>query len=1314
MKAVHKECFKRRMFLMISVIVIIMLASCLAYADTEDPYEGTCGNGVYWYVEDTNLSIWGEGAMDDYLYTSALKPWQHFASDIRQIRIGEGVTHIGSGAFTEMTKVSSVSIDNTVTSIGDDAFIGLSKLTKIDLPSGLTEIGDNCFAGTGLKSITIPGGVTKISECAFANCKDLAEVTIGDGVKIIGNQAFSYSSIKSVSIPDSVSEIEEYAFNGSKNLSSVDIGKGLKKIGLEAFVDCPALKRLKIPPNVTDIGNKAFGFTQDIESLEYSLLEGARIYGYSGTAAERYASESGLDFVALNVGDEIVWSLSDGVLKIRGLGPMTEEAESAPWLSDASSITSVVIEDGITSISEEAFSGCSNLESCEIPDTVMSIGNGAFKNCFKLASIAIPNTINSIGEYTFFSCTSLTEVSIPRSVKAIGTAAFSGCSNLTSVRIRPDLQSIGNAAFLACDSLKTITLSRTDVEIGDRAFGYVLMNGEDYFADPDFTIYGFRGSTAETYATSNGVIFEELEAHEFSDGLYWKLNSEGVLTISGNGTMDDYITEQATGNFEPPWYSDRDSIESILIEEGVQNIGSYAFNLYKNLSSVSIPGSVKSIGDYAFSGYNLKHNKIATITIPEGVESIGDYAFNYCSEMASIYLPSTLKKLGEGCFAYTSKLERLDLSGTKVKVIPTEFVYSSGVQYIFFPDDLKTIEGSAFNLSKLKELNIPESVTSVGGGICYKCTSLSKANLPSNLTSVPSGVFSNCQSLREFVIPENATSIGSYAFEKCYSLISVANIENISSIGEHAFDRCSRLNGLTLSDKLTEIDDYTFYGSGIEKISIPDGVTRIGEGAFGLTDKLVTLELPEGLKSLGYEAFRGSAIQIIGISTESGQGNELPAKLKEIPCGCFQSCDKLRSIIIPEEVTIINCSAFASCYNLDEVVFKGNKLETIDYDAFRFSGLLAFDMPDSVNEVGRAAFMDCEKMTEIELSDSLTTLTASICNNCDTLETVRLGSNTESISSSSFMLCPKLSTIYVPASLRYVSSDAFSGCDALYGEAGGNVYYDGIESEWITLKENNSGSREFFESVIHLRDIVDISHAKVTGIEDEYHYNGRAHTPEPVVNDGDTVLVKDKDYTVTYKNNTHGGTATITIKGIHYYKGSITVKFTITPIKMTPVVKLSKKSFVYNGKVQKPTVKATNTLGAEFSTADYTVSFDPGCKAIGTYTVKITMKRDYTGWNTKIFKINPPKVTGFKVTSPKANKIKVTFNKASGGVNYQIAYKLKSASKWTTKNVTGTSKTFDKFKGGKTYQVKVRAYKKVKGTTYYGAWTAIKSLKVKK
>lgn len=133
------------------------------------------------------------------------------------------VTTIGEGAFSNCSKLTSITIPNTVTTIGSDAFNHCTSLTSVNIPDGVTKIEIDAFCYcSSLTSITIPDSVTSIGDGAFYQCYSLTSVTISNGVTTIGDSAFDRcTSLTSVTIPNSVTSIGQSAFDNCTNLTSV-------------------------------------------------------------------------------------------------------------------------------------------------------------------------------------------------------------------------------------------------------------------------------------------------------------------------------------------------------------------------------------------------------------------------------------------------------------------------------------------------------------------------------------------------------------------------------------------------------------------------------------------------------------------------------------------------------------------------------------------------------------------------------------------------------------------------------------------------------------------------------------------------------------------------------------------------------------------------------------------------------------------------------------------------------------------------------------------------------------------------------------
>ena len=244
---------------------------------------------------------------------------------------------------------------------------------------------------------------------------------------------------------------------------------------------------------------------------------------------------------------------------------------------------------------------------------------------------------------------------------------------------------------------------------------------------------------------------------------------------------------------------------------------------------------------------------------------------------------------------------------------------------------------------------------------------------------------------------------------------------------------------------------------------------------------------------------------------------------------------------------------------------------------------------------------------------------------------------------------------------------------------------------------------------------ISISKASVTLSTSTYAYDGKTKTPSVTVKVNGKTLKKGTDYTVSYSNNTKVGTATVKITGKGNYTGSVSKTYSIkNNFKKATVSGISTKAFTGNNITQSITVKCNGkTLK---NGTDYTVSYSNN-KNIGTATVKITGKGSYTGTITKTFKINPAKQEIQKLTA-KSKAFFVDWAQKGSATGYEIQYatnsKFTSAKKVTITNKKTDKTTISKLSGKKKYYVRVRSYTTVKGTKYYGAWSASKSVTTKK
>ena len=239
-------------------------------------------------------------------------------------------------------------------------------------------------------------------------------------------------------------------------------------------------------------------------------------------------------------GDGVTWSLDNGELTISstgsGTGVMTTyHGDDMPWYSEVGSITSVVIESGVTTIGDCSFYGCSYLSTVTIPATVTSIGECAFYNCTSLTTVTIPASVTTIG-YEAFCSTGLTSINIPASVTYIGSEAFYQCSNLATVTLNSN-PNIRLRAFddLASGATVTMNLTANEGETGE--YWMTFFNNQ----------YNFQAD-ANTQVFKVALSGTDLTLNEVTDGIVTKNTPVVLKTTATGGNLVMTLTTTASSD----------------------------------------------------------------------------------------------------------------------------------------------------------------------------------------------------------------------------------------------------------------------------------------------------------------------------------------------------------------------------------------------------------------------------------------------------------------------------------------------------------------------------------------------------------------------------------------------------------------------------------------------------------------------------------------------------------------------------------------------------------------------------------------------
>lgn len=343
------------------------------------------------------------------------------------------------------------------------------------------------------------------------------------------------------------------------------------------------------------------------------------------------------------------------------------------------SVTSVTIPNGVTTIGDAAFMGCNILTSVIIPNSVTSIGSYAFNDCPCLVSVNIPDSVNSIGDSAFRYCTSLTNINIPNSLNRIGNSMFDSCYSLVSVTVGSNVTSIGHYAFYSCRRLITVNIPDNVTSIGDYAFYSCEKISSINIPDNVTSI----GANAFDGCTSlSGLSIGKGLASIGNRALYSCTSLSSITVDPSNPNYSSDVNGVLFNKNKTTLiqYPVGRTAYSYAIPESVTNIQSLAFHLCQNLVSITILNSLTSIGDQAFySCVNL-----VNISMPNGVAAIGNYAFFACYQLTSITIPS-VNWIGEYAFANCIRLTRAIFKGNAPSAYSSSFA-NTNTQILYYPE----------------------------------------------------------------------------------------------------------------------------------------------------------------------------------------------------------------------------------------------------------------------------------------------------------------------------------------------------------------------------------------------------------------------------------------------------------------------------------------------------------------------------------------------------------------------------------------------------------------------------------------------------
>ena len=482
---------------------------------------------------------------------------------------------------------------------------------------------------------------------------------------------------------------------------------------------------------------------------------------------------------------------------------------------------------------------------------------------------------------------------------------------------------------------------------------------------------------------------------------------------------------------------------------------------------------------------------------------------------------------------------------------------------------------------------------------------------------------------------------------------------------------------------VTKIGAYSFYDNEyVKSIVIPSTVREIEKSGIciGVDTSRTTMTIDSANPYLVikdnvlYSKDMTKLIYILNM--DSVKSFIVPSTVKTIGASAFEYCRALTSVTIPSGVTTIEDSAFASCESLTSITIP-DTATTLGTRLFNdCDNLKTATLPKKIVSADSSWwFNGCQKLTSVNIPQNLTSIGQGMFYGCTNLIKITVPDTVTSIGSMAFMGVG-VSSLIIPKNVKSIDSAAFYGCSKLTSI----TLPDGLEKIGI----------QAFNRLTKLKTITIPKKAKVVVEEGQGDFYGEFYESTNL-----TVRCFAGSPMETYLknwNNNHSDAAWKTkYQVIHPdFKGC-----TFTA---------DKAVFGYTGKAKAPTVTIKDGSYTLKQGTDYTLTYKNN-KNIGTGTITVTGKGDYTGTKNLSFTIIPSNVGGFKAAATSASAVKLSWNKVSGAQGYIVYQYNTSTKKWVRIAKTGNVNTYTvkSLKAGTTYKYAVKAYKTVSGKDYTSA-----------
>lgn len=685
-------------------------------------------------------------------------------------------------------------------------------------------------------------------------------------------------------------------------------------------------------PQNTDLGLSYFINDNEVQIIDYvgeeqSIIIPQSIEGHQVTSMDGFSSKDYYDITSMEIPASVININNNIFYGLRGVTNIIVDADNPKY----------ICEDGILYNIDKTeiikFLAGKKLEEYTVPAEIKKIGERAFYECRELLSLKIEDGVEEIDSLAFCGCANLNTIEVPNSVNNIAENAFD-CSgynltiygekdsyievyaqvhNINFVDINAEPEPEEEVDFEYYEGTDTITVNKytgnsPDVVIPEKIKGKLVTEINlgtfgKYSYITSITIPSGVSEISKYTLTGmkyleNIIVDENNQTYSSVDGVL--LNKEKTELIaypiakkSEQYTIPNGVTKIDRYSFDGE-FADNISLETVVIPQSVNNIGTIAFFCVKNLQAFVVDENNQTYSSE--DGILFSKDKKTLVKYPAGkdgdsyiinsnVQNIGDNSFEYCQYLEEIVVPDGVKKIGNWAFANEKVLQKLKISYTVTEISLSEPISSQNENFVLYVYDnseaLKfaqnrninyeiieeedysnftyTIQNGEVTIKQYKgnEINVKipskinrKPVTKIGISAFGCCYDIESITIPDGVTEIGNSAFCYCSSLKSINIPEGVVKIDNSAFRDCKNLENLVLPDSINEIGKFAFYGCEKFTDVLLPPNVTEINEST-YGScfGLTEVVIPDRITKLGKYAFFNCSNLKKITLPDGLKN---------------------------------------------------------------------------------------------------------------------------------------------------------------------------------------------------------------------------------------------------------------------------------------------------------------------------------------------------------------------------------------------------------------------------------------------------------------------------------